>query len=74
MARAGRRQCDRAQRAALDVIRNHPLAQNERALLLSDDRDIGRVIVIDPDKLILLTTWTICGSLRKRSASSWRMR
>jgi hypothetical protein len=39
------------------VIRNYPLAQNERALLLSDDRDIGRVIVIDPDKLILLTTW-----------------
>jgi hypothetical protein len=26
-------------------------------LLLSDDRDIGRVIVIDPERLILLTTW-----------------
>jgi hypothetical protein len=39
------------------VIRNYPLAHSERALLLSDDRDIGRVIVIDPDRLILLTTW-----------------
>jgi hypothetical protein len=43
--------------AALEVIRNYPLAEQERALLLSDDRDIGRVVVIDPDRLILLTTW-----------------
>jgi hypothetical protein len=54
---AGRRPRDLGERASLEVIRNYPLAQNERALLLSDDRDIGRVIVIDPDRLILLTAW-----------------
>lgn len=57
VARAGRWQRDLGERAALEVIRLYPLAQYERALLLGDDRDIGRVIVIDPDKLILLTTW-----------------
>jgi hypothetical protein len=57
VARAGRRQRDVGERAALEVIRHYPLAQHERALLLSDDRDIGRVIVIDPERLILLTTW-----------------
>jgi hypothetical protein len=56
-ARAGRRPRDLGERASLEIIRDYPLAQNERALLLSDDRDIGRVIVIDPDRLILLTTW-----------------
>jgi hypothetical protein len=56
-AQVGRRPRDIGERAALEVIRNYPLAQDQRALLLSDDRDIGRVIVIDPDKLILLTTW-----------------
>jgi len=56
-ASAGRRSRDVGERAALEVIRHYPLAHNERALLLSDDRDIGRVIVIDPDRLILLTTW-----------------
>ena len=56
-AQAGRRLRDLGERAALEVIRSYPLAPHERALLLSDDRDIGRVIVIDPDKLILLTTW-----------------
>lgn len=56
-ARAGRRQRDLGERASLEIIRNYPFAQNERALLLSDDRDIGRVIVVDPDRLILLTTW-----------------
>ena len=47
-ARAGRRQRDLGERASLEIIRNYPLAQNERALLLSDDRDIGRVIVGRP--------------------------
>jgi hypothetical protein len=56
-ARAGRRSRDLGERAALEVIRNYPLAEQARALLLSDDRDIGRVVVIDPDRLILLTTW-----------------
>jgi hypothetical protein len=57
VARAGRRSRDLGERAALEVIRNYPLAEHERALLLSDDRDIGRVIVVDPDRLILLTKW-----------------
>ena len=47
-ARAGRRQRDLGERASLEIIRNYPFAQNERALLLSDDRDIGRVIVGRP--------------------------
>jgi hypothetical protein len=55
--RAARRSRDLGERAALEVIRNYPLAEQERALLLSDDRDVGRVVVIDPDRLILLTTW-----------------
>jgi hypothetical protein len=56
-ARVARRTRNLGEQAALEVIRNYPLAQHERALLLSDDRDIGRVIVIDPDRLILLATW-----------------
>ncbi len=60
-ARAGRRQRDLGERAALEVIRHHPLAKDERALLLSDERDIGRVIVIDPDKhrdkILFRTFW-----------------
>jgi hypothetical protein len=57
LARAGRRQRDVGERAALEVIRSCSLAGHERALLLSDNRDIGRVVVIDPDRLILLMTW-----------------
>jgi hypothetical protein len=55
--RAGRMPRDLGERAALEIIRNYPLAPQERALLLSDDRDVGRVVVIDPERLILLTTW-----------------
>jgi hypothetical protein len=55
--RAGRGARDLGERAALEVIRTYPLAEQERALLLSDDRDVGRVVAIDPDRLILLTTW-----------------
>jgi hypothetical protein len=54
-APASRRPRDLGERASLEIILNYPLAQNERALLSSDNRDIGRVIVIDPDRLILLT-------------------
>jgi hypothetical protein len=57
VARTGRLARDLGERAALEVIRTDPLAEQERALLLSDDRDVGRVVVIDPDRLILLTTW-----------------
>lgn len=55
--RGGRMPRDLGERAAVELIRSYPLLDNERALLLSDDRDIGRVVVLDPQKLILLTTW-----------------
>lgn len=48
---------DLGERAALEVIRSYPLAAAERALLLIDDRDAERLIVVDPAKLIPLTTW-----------------
>jgi hypothetical protein len=53
----GRLPRDLGERAAVELIRNYPLAETERALLLSDDRDLDRVVVVDPQKLILLTTW-----------------
>ncbi len=55
--RSGRMPRDLGERAALEIIRNYPLAPRERALLLSDDRDVERVVVVDPERLILLTTW-----------------
>lgn len=48
---------DFGERAALEIIRTFPLAPDERALLLSDDRDAERLVILDPDRLILLTTW-----------------
>ncbi len=48
---------DLGERSALEVVRNYPLPDQARALLLSDDRDAERLVIIDPDKLILLTTW-----------------
>ena len=53
----GRMPRDLGERAAVELIRSYPLADQERALLLSDDRDVERVMVLDPDRLILLTTW-----------------
>jgi hypothetical protein len=53
----GRLERDLGERAAVEIIRDFPLAEGERAILLSDDRDVNRVIVIDPKKIILLTTW-----------------
>jgi hypothetical protein len=48
---------DVGERAAIEIIRNYPLADNARALLLSDDRDAERLLVFEPEKAILLTTW-----------------
>jgi hypothetical protein len=48
---------DLGERAAMEVVRNYPLPDHARALLLSDDRDAERLVIVDPDKLILLTTW-----------------
>jgi hypothetical protein len=53
----GRMERDLGERAAIEIIRNFPLAEAERAILLSDDRDVDRIVVIDPQKIILLTTW-----------------
>jgi hypothetical protein len=48
---------DLGERAAMEVVRNYPLPADARALLLSDDRDAERLVVTDPDRLVLLTTW-----------------
>ena len=53
----GRLERDLGERAAIEIIRNYPLAELERAILLSDDRDVDRIVVVDPQKIILLTTW-----------------
>lgn len=50
---------DVGERAALEVVRYTHLLEkdNDRALLLSGDRDVERLVVIDPDRIISLTTW-----------------
>lgn len=48
---------DVGERAAIEVIRSYPLPGDARALLLSDDRDAERLLVFEPEKAILLTTW-----------------
>lgn len=53
----GRMPRDLGEQAAIEFIRSFPLAEQERALLLSDDRDAERLMVLDPDRLVLLTTW-----------------
>ncbi len=53
----GRLEKNLGERAAVETIRAYPLGENERAILLRDDRDVERVVVLDPRKIILLTTW-----------------
>ena len=54
----GRLPRDLGERAALEVIRDSDLLKpDEKAILLSDDRDAERLIVVDPSKTVLLTTW-----------------
>lgn len=48
---------DLGERAAIEVVRSFPMPADARALLLSDDRDVERLVVIDPERLILLSTW-----------------
>lgn len=48
---------DLGERAAIEIVRGYPLAENARAMLLSDDRDAARLLVFEPEKTILLTTW-----------------
>jgi len=52
--RSGRMEKDLGGRAAVESIRNYPLAEEERAILLSNDRDVDRVV--DPQKVSVLTT------------------
>jgi molybdopterin molybdotransferase len=45
---AGRKPArDLGERAALEVVRSYPLPSDARALLLSDDRDVERLLVLD---------------------------
>jgi hypothetical protein len=53
----GRLPRDLGERAALELVRAYPLEAGERALLLSDDRDAERLSVVDPGRLVSLTTW-----------------
>lgn len=48
---------DLGERAAIEVVRSYPLSDEARALLLSDDGDVERLLVFEPEKTILLTTW-----------------
>jgi hypothetical protein len=58
---------DLGERAALELVRHGHLleAPEDRALLLSDDRDVQRLIVVDPERVILLTTWDFLHQLEE---------
>ncbi len=58
---------DLGERAALEVVRHAHLldAPEDRALLLGDDRDVQRLLVIDPERIILLTTWDFLRQLEE---------
>jgi hypothetical protein len=63
---AGRRPSrDLGERAAVELIRGLPIEATERALLLSDDRDAERLAIVDPTRLILLTTWDFLRQLEE---------
>lgn len=72
--KGGRLSRDTGERAAIEVVRYFPLKDTERAILLTDDRDVERFLVIDAQKLILLTTWDYLNQLedaqRIRSAGA----
>lgn len=58
---------DLGERAALELVRHGHLLDrpDERALLLSDDRDVQRLLVVDPERIILLTTWDFLRQLEE---------
>ena len=58
-ARLPRLPRDLGERAALEVVRESRfLSQPEdRALVLTDDRDVQRLVAVDPARVILLTMW-----------------
>lgn len=61
----GRLERNLGERAAVEVIRDWKLADEQRAILISDDRDMGRIVVIDPTQIILLTTWDFLRQLEE---------
>jgi hypothetical protein len=49
---------DVGERAAVEVVRHgNLLREDEAALLLSGDRDAQRLVIADPGRIVLLTTW-----------------
>jgi len=58
---------DLGERAALELVRHAGLlvGPDDRALLLSDDRDVERLLVVDPERIILLTTWDFLRQLEE---------
>lgn len=58
---------DVGERAALEFVRRTDILEgpDDRALLLSDDRDVQRLLVVDPERLILLTTWDFLRQLEE---------
>jgi len=50
---------DLGERAALEVVRESRFLSDpgDRALVLTDDRDVERLVATDPTRVILLTTW-----------------
>ena len=75
-ALGGRFPRDVGERAALELIRGYPLAEAQRALLLSDDRDAERLSIVDPTRLVLIGTWDFLreleGARRIQSADAIR--
>lgn len=64
-ALGGRLPRDVGERAALEIVRTYPFANEERALLLSDDRDAERLSIIDPARLVLMGTWDFLRQLEE---------
>ena len=58
---------DLGERAAIEIVRHgHFLdGPDDRAILLSDDRDVQKLLVIDPERIILLTTWDFLRQLEE---------
>lgn len=61
----GRMTRDLGERAAIEVIRDYPLGQDGRAILLTDDRDVERVVMVDRRRIIPLTTWDYLSQLEQ---------
>lgn len=57
---------DLGERSAFEIIRHlGVLREDERALLLSDDRDVERMQAKQPARLVLMTTWDFLSGLER---------